>query len=130
MSRCIKAVAALVLSLSAQLSSAATAEGPKGTQKAATKTETASQADPANAQPSTGKSTKAEIAEAQENRKKPLQRCDQLADKAQQDCLQKARQRIVEARKKREASGEKRAPSRAKSAEGDTSAAKDASPSR
>jgi hypothetical protein len=35
-------------------------------------------------------------------RKKPLQRCDQLKDKAELDCLQKARERIVEARQKRE----------------------------
>jgi hypothetical protein len=45
-----------------------------------------------------------ETAKADENRKKPLQRCDQLADKAQLDCLQKARERILEARSKREAS--------------------------
>ena len=127
MSRCITAMAALVFTVSAQVAFAATAETPKA---AAPKAETTSQTDPANAQPSTGKSTKAEIAEAQENRKKPLQRCDQLADKAQQDCLQKARQRIVESRKKREASGDKRSPARAKSAEADKSAAKDASTSR
>ena len=46
-----------------------------------------------------------EAAKAEENRKKPLQRCDQLADKAQLDCLQKARERVLEARKKREAAG-------------------------
>ena len=42
--------------------------------------------------------------EAEKAREKPLQRCDELADKAQFDCLQKARERIVEARQKREAS--------------------------
>ena len=46
---------------------------------------------------------KSERAQAEENRRKPLQRCDQLAEKAQVDCLQKARERIVEARRKREA---------------------------
>jgi hypothetical protein len=46
-----------------------------------------------------------EVAEAEAARKKPLQRCDQLKDKAQVECLQKARERIVEARGKREASG-------------------------
>jgi hypothetical protein len=46
-----------------------------------------------------------EVAEADAARKKPLQRCDQLKDKAELECLQKARERIVEARKKREASG-------------------------
>jgi hypothetical protein len=48
---------------------------------------------------------KVDTAKAQENRKKPLQRCDQLADKAQLDCLRQARERVVEARKKREAGG-------------------------
>ena len=52
--------------------------------------------------------TKGEVAKADENRKKPLQRCDELKDKAQLDCLQKARERIVEARAKREAKGEKK----------------------
>lgn len=47
----------------------------------------------------------ADIAKAEAARKKPLQRCDELADKAQTECLQKARERIVEARQKREASG-------------------------
>ena len=46
-----------------------------------------------------------EAAEANAARKKPLQRCDQLKDKAELECLEKARERIVEARKKREASG-------------------------
>ena len=52
--------------------------------------------------------TKGEVAKADENRKKPLQRCDELKDKAQLDCLQKARERVVEARTKREAKGEKK----------------------
>jgi hypothetical protein len=39
-------------------------------------------------------------------RSKPLQRCDELKDKAQLDCLEKARERIVEARKKRETAAE------------------------
>ena len=46
-----------------------------------------------------------EVAEADAARKKPLQRCDQLKDKAELECLQKARERVVEARKKRESSG-------------------------
>jgi hypothetical protein len=130
-SRCIKAVAALVLATSVQLAVAATVESPKGdAAKAAAPKGEPSTADPANAQPSTGKSTKAETAKADENRKKPLQRCDQLAEKAQQDCLEKARQRIVEARKKREASGDKGATPRPKSAEANTSGAKDGPTSR
>ena len=44
---------------------------------------------------------------ADANRRQPLQRCDQLAEKAQLDCLQKARERVVEARSKREAAAEK-----------------------
>jgi hypothetical protein len=50
---------------------------------------------------------KSDIAKADENRKKPLQRCDELKDKAQLECLRKARERIVEARKKREAAADK-----------------------
>ena len=46
-----------------------------------------------------------EVAEADAARKKPLQRCDQLKGDAELECLKKARERIVEARKKREASG-------------------------
>jgi hypothetical protein len=49
------------------------------------------------------KSTKGEVAKADENRKKPLQRCDELKDNAQLECLRKARQRVVEERNKREA---------------------------
>ena len=110
MTRCIKGVAALFLAMSVQAGFAATVEPAKAeSAKAATPTAELSKGDPSNAQPSTSKSTKAETAKADENRKKPLQRCDELADKAQQDCLQKARQRIVEARKKREASGGKEA---------------------
>lgn len=45
-----------------------------------------------------------DVAKAEAARKKPLQRCDELADKAQLECLQKARERIVEARQKREGS--------------------------
>jgi hypothetical protein len=50
-----------------------------------------------------------ETAQADAARKKPLQRCDQLNDKAELDCLQKARERIVEARQKREHSDKKSA---------------------
>lgn len=52
--------------------------------------------------------TKGEVAKADENRKKPLQRCDELKDKAQLDCLQKAREKVVQERAKREAKGEKK----------------------
>jgi hypothetical protein len=45
-----------------------------------------------------------EVAEADAARKKPLQRCDQLKGDAELDCLKKARERIVDARKKRESS--------------------------
>jgi hypothetical protein len=58
--------------------------------------------EPAKAEPA-----KSEVAKADQNRKKPLQRCDELAGKAQLECLKKARERIVEARNKREAAGEK-----------------------
>lgn len=85
MSTRTKIAAALIFALGATPLFAATAETAKT--EAPPKTE----------------STKADRAKAEENRKKPLQRCDQLAEKAQQDCLQKARQRIVDARKKREA---------------------------
>ena len=51
---------------------------------------------------------KSEMAKADENRKKPLQRCDELKDKGQVECLKKARERIVEARAKRESAGEKK----------------------
>jgi hypothetical protein len=44
----------------------------------------------------------ADAKEAKVEREKPLQRCDQLADKAQLDCLARARERVLEARKKRE----------------------------
>jgi hypothetical protein len=43
-----------------------------------------------------------DIAKAQAERKKPLQRCDQLKGDAELECLKKARERVVEARKKRE----------------------------
>jgi len=43
-----------------------------------------------------------EVAQADAQRKKALQRCDQMKDKAQVDCLKKARERIVDARRKRE----------------------------
>ena len=45
-----------------------------------------------------------DVGEAQAQRKKPLQRCDQLKGDAELDCLRKAREHIVEARKKRESS--------------------------
>lgn len=48
-----------------------------------------------------------ETAKADAARKKPLQRCDQLNDKAELECLHKAREGIVEARKKRENTAEK-----------------------
>ncbi len=54
-----------------------------------------------------GDTVKAAPAQAEENRRKPLQRCDELADKAQLDCLEQARQRVVEARAKREAASAK-----------------------
>jgi hypothetical protein len=57
--------------------------------------------------PPASKPAKSETAKADENRKKPLQRCDELADKAQLECLRKAREKIAELRRKREASGEK-----------------------
>ena len=44
----------------------------------------------------------ADAAKADAQRKKPLQRCDQLEGDAEVECLKKARERIVEARQKRE----------------------------
>jgi hypothetical protein len=71
----------------------------------------------ATAEPAKGESPKSDVAKADENRRKPLQRCDELADKAQLECLKKARERIVEARKKREAAGEKAPASAARGVE-------------
>lgn len=76
-------------------------------------------------EPAKAPSTPTEKAKAEQNRKKPLQRCDQLADKAQQECLQKARQRVLEARRKREA-GDKGGAERAKSRSATPDGAKDA----
>jgi hypothetical protein len=45
-----------------------------------------------------------DVGQAEAQRKKPLQRCDQLKGDAELDCLKKAREKIVEARKKRESS--------------------------
>jgi hypothetical protein len=44
-----------------------------------------------------------DAAKADANRKKPLQRCSELKDDAQLRCLEQARERVVEERKKREA---------------------------
>jgi hypothetical protein len=63
--------------------------------------------EPVKREPAKAEPAKSDLAKADENRKKPLQRCDELADKAQLECLKKARERIVEARHKREAAGEK-----------------------
>jgi hypothetical protein len=52
-----------------------------------------------------GLATAGDAAQADAARKKSLQRCDQLGDKAEVECLKKARERIVEARKQREGSG-------------------------
>jgi FtsZ-interacting cell division protein ZipA len=48
-----------------------------------------------------------ETAKADAARKKPLQRCDQMTDQAELDCLKKARERIVADRKKREGAAQK-----------------------
>lgn len=52
-----------------------------------------------------GEGKSGDAAQAAKARNKPLQRCDQLSGKAELECLHKARERIVEARRKREASG-------------------------
>jgi hypothetical protein len=44
-----------------------------------------------------------DTAKADANRRKPLQRCGELKDDAQLQCLQQARERVVEERRKREA---------------------------
>ena len=54
------------------------------------------------------KNAAADKKEAQVARDKPLLRCDHLTDKAQIDCLTKARERVLEARQKRESKGETR----------------------
>ena len=72
-----------------------------------------------------------ETAQADKARKKPLQRCDQLSDKAQLDCLEKARERIVEARRKRVSSGEAGEAKEKPAAEGqDIAAQKKAAPGK
>lgn len=58
-----------------------------------------------------------ETAKADAARKKPLQRCDQMADQAELDCLHKARERIVEARKKREGAAQKQDEKQSKAAQ-------------
>ncbi len=45
-----------------------------------------------------------DVEQADAARKKPLQRCDQMGEKAEVECLKKAREGIVEARKRREGS--------------------------
>jgi hypothetical protein len=60
-----------------------------------------------------------ETAKADAARKKPLQRCDQLSDKAEIECLHKARQRVVEARKKREGAAAQRSDAKAATAPAD-----------
>ena len=47
-----------------------------------------------------------ESAQSDAQRRKPLQRCDQLKGQAELDCLNTARKRIVEARKKRESAAD------------------------
>jgi hypothetical protein len=49
-------------------------------------------------------SASGEVAKADAERKKPLQRCDQMKGDPQLECLKKARENVVEARKKRESS--------------------------
>jgi hypothetical protein len=46
----------------------------------------------------------ADAEKAEKNRRKPLQRCDQMKGDAELECLQKARERVVDTRKKREIS--------------------------
>ena len=52
-----------------------------------------------------GSAAAADAAQADAARKKPLQRCDQLKDRAEIECLQKARERVLESRRQRETSG-------------------------
>jgi hypothetical protein len=65
--------------------------------------------------------------EAQKARKKPLQRCDQLKGNAELECLQKARERVVESRQKRQESSKGEGSDSAKSA-GSTKSAESAKP--
>ena len=58
------------------------------------------------------RAAESETAKADAARKKPLQRCDQLSDKAELDCLHKARERIVQARNKRESTAVQRGDSK------------------
>jgi hypothetical protein len=54
--------------------------------------------------PLAGHTASGEVAKADAERKKPLQRCDQMKGDAQLGCLKKAREHIVDARNKRESS--------------------------
>ena len=54
--------------------------------------------------PVLGQAATGEVAKAETERKKPLQRCDQMKGDAELECLKKARENVVEARKKRESS--------------------------
>ena len=67
-----------------------------------------------------------DAAQADVNRKKPLQRCDQMNGKAELECLKKARENIVEARKKRESTAEAKKASGKSAAEAKTDAGKTA----
>lgn len=55
-----------------------------------------------------------DAAQADAARKKPLQRCDELGDRAEIECLKKARESIVDARKQREGSAKGEAKGAAK----------------
>ena len=91
-------VAALCLPVLAAGGEAKKAEVAKGE---TVKGETA-KAETAKGEVGKGTATKGEVAKADAQRKKPLQRCDQLKGDAELECLKKARERVVEARKKRE----------------------------
>jgi len=62
----------------------------------------AADADAKKGEAAKGGVTKSEVAKADAQRRKPLQRCDQLKGDAELQCLKKARERVVEAREKRE----------------------------
>lgn len=86
------------------LQSAAVSAAVDVAKKEAPKSDVA-KTEPVKGDPGKKEATKNEVAKADAARKKPLQRCDQVSDKAEIECLQKARERVVEARRKREASG-------------------------
>lgn len=100
-----RAATAIVLAAAVNVSAAATDTPDSAKSAARSGASGKSEPPPAAAQKGGAEqpgTPKIDQAKAEAARNKPLQRCDQLKDKAQVECLDKARERIVEARQKRE----------------------------